>query len=409
MGGVQIGGKIGRSMDGKMKEGDMKKSRNIHLDLEEVAMCSIEALKANPSNVEALYSLGKYHIENKNIDEVETIANKLFELEEESYEACVLSGHIGLQTSELDKSYENFVKAYGKVEYKDKFLIYGISLFYEALGDYASERPWLVLLNKLGVEEYKSYEVLFRTGVCLKKMNRLQDSINVFRVILYDPVSDTYDPYAQIQMAHLYEMQSKHDLAIEILSRIKKEGKLNLMVSRLHAWIDFKVGNFRRVRKRHKEDSDTIDDPYLLYLAGRIKYMEKNYTDALRKYMKVIQTDSICGMVHNSIGCIYLRQGNLVSAKIAFINALEANPRFSEASMNLKHIEKIIPKKTKETIEPLEDILYNPRELPPSIGRTRYLDSGGVFSDPVYNIHPRMFRILLPMKTSKLELLPGRS
>ncbi|AFM98833.1 hypothetical protein EHEL_081330 [Encephalitozoon hellem ATCC 50504] len=405
MGGVQIGGKIGRSMDG---ENSMGKSRNAHLDLEAIARCCEDALKANPCNSEALYSLGKYHIENKNIDEAEVIAARLFELESESYEGCVLSGYIGLQRIRLDKSYENFVKAYYKAEYKDKFLMYGISLFYEAIGDYMSARPWFVLLNKLGVEEYKSYETLFRTGVCLKKMSRLQDSINVFRVIVYDPLSNAYNPDVQIQIAHLYEMQSKHELAFEVLRGIEKSERHNLIVSRLCAWLDYKIGNFRGVKRRYRSDSIASNDPYLLYLVGRIRYIERNYMGALRKYMRAAQMDSMEGMVHNSIGCTYFRQGKLLLAKTAFMNALEVNPKLSEASINLKLIEKIVPPNKKETTESMDSTLYNPREPPPAIGKTRYLDSGVFFKDPAYNTHPRVFRIILPMKASKFELLPGR-
>lgn len=408
MGGVQIGGKIGRSMDGKKGEVGIRKSGNADSDLEAVLACCEDALKANPCNTEALYSLGKYHIENKNIDEAEMIAARLFELETESYEGCVLSGYIGLQQIRLDRSYENFVKAYCKAEYKDKFLIYGISLFYEAIGDYTSARPWLVLLNKLGVEKYKSYETLFRTGVCLKKMNRLQDSVNIFRVIVYDPLSNVYNPDVQIQMAHLYEMQSKDELAIEVLNGIERPARHRLVISRLYAWIDFKIGNFRGVKRWYRADSSTSNDPYLLYLVGRIRYIERNYMAALRKYMRTVQIDSIEGMVHNSIGCIYLRQGKLLLAKTAFMNALEINPKLSEASTNLKLIEKIVPKNKKETAGLVDSILYNPSDPPPAIGKTRYLDSGEFFKDPVYNTYPGMLGVILPMKTSKFELLPGR-
>ncbi|CAD26439.1 hypothetical protein [Encephalitozoon cuniculi GB-M1] len=406
MGRAQVGGETGRAMDGNAREASTWKSGNNHLDLEAVERCSEEALKANPRNVEALYTLGKCHIENKDVDEAEAIVHRLLQLEKESYEACVLGGHVGLQRTWFDRSYENFLKAYYKATYRDGFLMYGISLFYEAIGDYPSARPWLVLLNKLGVEEYKSYEILFRTGVCLKKMNMIEDSTSVFRVIVYDPPNDVYDPNAQIQIAHLYEMQSKHDLAIEVLGEIKDPRKHYLTISRLYAWIDFKTGNFHGVRKWYRADNSTHSDPYLMYLVGRIKYMEGNYMGALKKYMRVVQMDLMGGMIHNSIGCVYFQQGRLASAREAFTSALEANPGLPEAAINLKLVERAMPENASEVSRSLETTSHNPREPPPSIGKTRYLDSAEFFRDSTFTVHPRMLGVILPMRTSRFELLP---
>lgn len=402
----RLGGRIG-SGTGMGAEGPGPgERRHTYLDLDMVERCSQDALKANPCNVEALYTLGKCLVERRSIEEAEAIVCRLQALAEGLYEACVLSGHIGLKTAQLGRSQESFAKACCRATYTDKFLVYGISLFYEATGDYANARPWLVLLNKLGVEEYKSYEILFRTGICLKKMNRIQDSASTFRVIVYSPPRNAYNPAAQIQMAHLYEMQSRHDLAIEILKTVEGSGKHHLAVSRLHSWIDFKTGNFPAVCRRHRDNEATSNDPYLTYLVGRIRYMENDHCGALEMYSKAAQADSMGGMVYNSIGCVHFQQGRLVSAETAFQDALEANPRLLEASINLRLVERAMRNGPRGISGlGLPCVL---RDSLPSIGNTRYLDSGEFFEDPIYSKYSSRPTALLPAEASRFELLPRR-
>lgn len=377
------------------------------VDLEMAMRCNEEALKANPGNVWALYGLGKCCIEIRDLEGADAVVKRLQCLDAESYEACVLSGHISLCRDSVRESYYSFIRAYYRATYKDSFLVYGISLFYEAIGDYPSARPWLVLLCRLGVEEHKIYEVLFRTGVCLKKMNLLYSSANVFRVIVYNPFRNTYDTGAQIQMAHIYEMGSKDKLAVEVLDAVRRSKEHRVVASRLHAWIEFKTGDFAGVKRRYRRSAGARRDPYLIYLVGRIKYIEGNYPGALRKYIRAGQMDSLNGMIQNSVGCAHFQMDQFVSAKLAFASALEIDPTSAEASRNLRLVEEVLSEGPSGWRETGHRGSRCPCEPPPSLERTRYMDSQIFLGGPTHAVNPREFNRILPFKTSKLELLPG--
>ncbi|TBU14485.1 hypothetical protein CWI40_091310 [Ordospora colligata] len=371
-----------------------------YMNLIDVRKCSKEALKANPCNIHALYSLGKCHVETRSLKEAEAISNRLMHLGG-TCEALVIKGHVYLYKGRLEDSYESFLKAYHHAVHKDKFLIYGISLFYEELGDYANARPWLVMLSRLGVEKYKDYEIMFRTGICLKKMNRLSDSIDTFRVIVYNPFECTYDIGAQIQIAHLYEMQSKEGLAIEVLEIIRKSNVYSPTILRLLAWISFKKGDFKGVRKIHREYGRRESDPYIVYLMGRIAFTKGLHERAIRYYNKVIDPGMMNGMMQNSLGCAYLQQGLIFEAKKAFECALKVNSESVEARRNLDLISRLPNSDVKPIFN--SSVLHEMCEQPPSIAKTTYLDSNvflrGIDHGVCHSIMPKV----ATMRISKFE------
>lgn len=364
-----------------------------HLDLSAAMRCCEEALLNNPRNTSALYSLGRCRVESRDMEGAEAAVDRLLDLDRSSYEASVLRGHISLWRGRLADAYESFVSAYCRAEHRDRFLVYGISLFCEAVGDYAEARAWLVLLIRLGVEEHKSYEVLFRTGVCLKKMNLLCSSANVFRVIVYSPLRSICNPGAQIQMAHLHEMQMRHNLAVEILDSVGN--KHRLAASRLHAWIEFKTADFAAV-KRRCDDAD----PYLIYLDGRARHIEGGYEDALERYSRAAQIDPMDGMVQHSVGCAYFQLDQLLSAKKAFLGILKTSPGCDGVEESLALVEEALSRRLNG--ESYSDLRVH--DPPPSIERTRYLDSQEFFGGPCADSG---FHRALPFRTSRLELLPG--
>ncbi|KAH9410916.1 hypothetical protein HK407_09g15110 [Ordospora pajunii] len=372
------------------------------MSLIDVRKCSREALKANPCNIQALYSLGKCHVEARNLKEAEAISNRLMHLGG-TCEALVLKGHAYLCKGCLEDSHRSFLKAYHHAVHKDKFLIYGISLFYEAAGNYANARPWLVMLSRLGVEKYKDYEIMFRTGVCLKKMNRLSDSVDAFRVIVYNPFECTYDIGAQIQIAHLYEMQSKEDLAIEVLGIIRGAKVYSTAISRLLAWISFKKGDFEGVRRIHNEYEHKESDPYIVYLMGRIEFAKGSHDHAIRYYVKVINVGMMNGMVQNSLGCAYMQQGMVSEARRAFACALEANRESAEARRNLDLIARLPD--SDSSGEPISNssVLHEICEQPPSIANTGYLDSNVFLRGADHGVCPGTMPKVATMRISKFE------
>jgi general transcriptional corepressor CYC8 len=389
-----------RDQERQMSECQLKQ-----LCLEKATKCAEEALKNNPGNRTALYDVGRCYLESNDIGKAEEAARRLFGLDGASYGGYVLLGHISLRRGLLKEAHDNLIRAYFKATQRDRYLIYGIALFYESVGEYRSARPWFCLLNKLGVEEYKAYEILFRTGVCLKKLMFLYDAANTFRVILYNPTSDTYDINVQIQMAHIHELETNHDAALEGLDMIKESASHYFMVSRLYAWIEFKTKKYTALRRRYKSDQALKEDPYIKYLVGRMRFIEGEYHEALKKYTTISSTASMNGMVQNSIGCAHFGLKQYSQAKAAFASAIELNPEFPEALENFKTARRMCEERAGLAGEDEKDSPSATRETAPDISKTSYLDSQVFFGGHASAISPSSLSYALPFKISRLDHL----
>lgn len=382
-----------------------KKEKFTNISLKTAIRCCEEALKYNPNNSIALYDVGRCYMENNSFTLVDEVIKKLFALDPYSYAGHVLSGHVYLIKGMLKESYDSFIRAYYRAEYKDRYLVYGIALFYEAVGDFKSARPWLVFLNRLGVEDYKTYELLFRTAVCHKEIKLLYDATNTFRVIIYNPIYDNYDFNVQIQMAHIHEMEGLYDKAIEGLEFVLRKSSIHhFIASRLYAWIKYKTKDFEGFKKIYRESKRLKEDPYILYLIGRVKVLEGKYLGALKKFVAASQMDNMGGMVLNSLGCTYMHIKDYNSAEKAFLEASKAGPNDPIITKNLEQA-KIAALGSRRTSQ--SDNFFKPdiKEITPDISKTRYMASYIFLGGPLYKPKYVDFGDALPFVVSRIENL----
>ena len=71
------------------------------------------------------------------------------------------------------------------------------------------------------------------------------------------------------------------------------------------------------------------------YDAGKKAFEEKRYDDAMKYLAKVACEKTTYSDVFNMLGLIYYYKGRFQDAVNSFKRAIETNPRYTEASLNL--------------------------------------------------------------------------
>ncbi|KAM0673522.1 glucose repression mediator protein [Gurleya vavrai] len=337
-------------------------------------------------NVNALYGLGKLYIGTMDLKQAREIISKLENNGNEEFKISVIKGHYYLKKNEIDKSYKYFKKACDMSGGYDSFFLYGLGLFYEAIGNNE-------LAKKIYLRHYNQYnfydlnvDILFRLGVIFKNEKDEDIAMRIFNVLLQMNdlrIIDKND--VNLQIAHFFEKKNDFETSKFIIIKIIQNEPENLHACRLLAWVFFKFKKYEECIDFLSKTYDEIEDAYIFYILGRCFYSLKRYNEAFEMYRKAIICDKLNPWFWNSIGILYLKNEQYKESKKKFLTAIQIDNRFFEPKKNLK-LSNIIQhsEKDKENTEKNHKIQY--LDVIPDIQNTPYFNAQNFLGGPIYNV-----------------------
>lgn len=293
------------------------------------------ALATNSTSYDAMYGIGQIALIRDDLNLLREIIDKFKCEESEEFRYLVLNGHFYLKIKNIQKAFECFQKA-GEFMIMENFFMFGIGLFYEAIGrGTLAGRIFLKHYNRCNLVGYNA-ELLFRIAMIYKNEGYCAIALRIFNVLMQ--MHDIRLSWSSImlQIAHINALEGKFTEARQIIDEVIVTDCDNIFVYRLSAWICYKENNAAKDFDSILKIGLQLDDPYILYIIGRLFFAMNELKDSFRIYKKAIKCDKFEPWFWNSLGVLYAKNNQFEEARLKFVIALSLDKNFSEAEHNLK-------------------------------------------------------------------------
>lgn len=293
------------------------------------------ALATDATSFDAMYGIGQIALIRNDIDLLRDIIEK-FKLEEaERFRFLVLNAHYFLKINDIKRSFECFQRA-GDFLILDNFLLYGIGLFFEAVGKGTlAGRIFLRHYNQCSLVGCNA-ELLFRIGMIYKNEGFDAIALRIFNVLMQ--MHDNPLPWSSIalQIGHINIMQGEDEKAKQIIEDVLSDDQDNIFVHRLIAWLIFKEKDTNKGLERILRMGLKLGDPYILYVSARLLFLSNKLDESFEIYKKAIKRDKLDPWFWNSLGILYAKNNQYEEARGKFTIAISLDKTFEEARINLR-------------------------------------------------------------------------
>lgn len=310
------------------------------------------ALAINATCFDALYGIGQIALIRNDTNLLREIIEKFRNYESERFRYCVLYGQYYLKINDIKKSYECFKEA-GNYLILDNFFLYGIGLFFEAIGNRTlAGRVFLKHYDKCSLIGCNA-ELLFRIAMIYKNEGSDAISLRLFNVLMQMHDNPIPWPIIALQIAHIKIHQKDYTKAKSIIKEIFTIDPENIHVHRLNAWMAYEENNMNDEIENILRIGSKKNDPYILYIAGRFLFDTDKLIESFEIYKKAIRRDRNDPWFWNSLGILYAKNKQYEEAKGKFLVSFFLNKNIKETKHNLK----IIRKKLKEGSKDAKNVL----------------------------------------------------
>ncbi len=312
------------------------------------------AFKQHPTSITIQQIRAQVLIDKGKLVEALTILKRLSSLEPYNFEHYYLQGLVYCYLGDIKQAITKFELALKQLEDK-VFLLYGISISFENVGQYEIALRYLnqahaidpknlyvvydiaycyerIEENEKSIEYYNKYleerpffeNAWFNVGVVYNKMNNIEKALEAYDFAL--AINPEYSS-AMFNKANVYSVKGKYDEAIRIY-----EDFLEMEPSDQHAFCYIaecyeRKQNFEEALKYYKE-AISIDSHFAeaWYGIGIVKILSDNINDSISYLKKAIKLDSKNGGYWFTLGNVYTRIEKFKEAKQSFKKAIAINP-----------------------------------------------------------------------------------
>lgn len=329
-----------------------------------------EALKVNPSSVDARLGQGRLALSRRELDEAASVTEKAKELAPDDVRVWTLLGQIAMLNENTKQAEQDYSKAYALDKYNyDALTGYIRVLLTQGKFDQAME-PIKAIESRVPNHPMARY---FRAYIAYKK-NNLERAKDLLQSIIKN-IPD--EPNSLLLLSQVLYKQGNNEQTIEYLQRFNAIIPDHLPSIKLLAYLDLKGGNADEAINLMEQAVTRYKDAQLYALLGSA-YLGKGEMDKGEKYLEqAVALDPNAANIRTQLAMGHLESGATSQAIEELESTLEINPKFIRADLLLvmAHLREKDYKKALETAKAMEE-KYPDNPLPNNLAGAAYLGLG---------------------------------
>lgn len=300
------------------------------------------ALANNPMSYDALSGIGPIYRRSRKFAAALDVFLRLYKLS--NGEDMLCAANIAFCYLMLDGFVESLAwyrlaaRYSARIKEGKGFLWYGIGVFYERLNNLQTAEEAYASAIKIDIAFDYVMETYFRLGVAYKRRGAVQTAMECFEYLVMNQGPQHLSPSKEdvlIQIAHVHEMQSREQEAMDMLKDICQVNPRHEKALMLLSWLFYKEKNWvlskDTLTMRLPRDSISA---FSWYMIGRCEQKLERYEEAYRCYSNALKKDQVNHVYWNTIGTLYFALQQFEDALNAFKRAEEINPQYMEAIYN---------------------------------------------------------------------------